>query len=216
MSLIFNLIDFILHIDTHLIELISQYGVATYGIIFGIIFVETGLVIMPFLPGDSLLFAAGALSAQDTTGLNVHLLFLWSAIAAILGDSLNYEIGKYLWPKASEGKYKLIKKEYIIKTVDFFDRHGGKAIIFARFVPLIRTFAPFVAWIWQMSYKHFLAYNSIGWVLRTWLFIYAGYFFWNITFVQQNFSKIIILIIIVSLIPAIIAWIQHYRTRKKS
>lgn len=208
MSILSTLIDFILHIDVHLVELIGQYGNLIYGIVGGIIFVETGLVIMPFLPGDSLLFAAGALAAQHA-GLNAHLIFVISAVAAIIGDTLNYHIGKYVGPKAFSGRIRYLKVEHLERTQEFFEKHGGKAIIYARFVPIIRTFAPFVAGIGKMSYKHFIAYNIVGGVVRTAMFTYAGFFFGNIERVKENFSKVIIGIILLSVIPIIGQRIRH-------
>lgn len=220
MSLILQLIDFILHIDAHLAELIVQYGSRVYAIVFWIIFVETGLVIFPFLPGDSLLFAAAALAAQHQDILNVHILFLWSALAAIIGDSVNYEIGHYLGPKATQGHYKLIKKKYIDKTNEFFDRYGWRTIVLARFVPIVRTFAPFVAWVGKMKYKDFIIYNAFGGILWTSIFIYAGYFFWNIPFIKNNFSLIILAIIMISILPwirvALTHVIQKYRPKQSS
>lgn len=155
------LIDFIMHIDKHLAQLFVEYGMWIYGILFVIIFIETGFVVMPFLPGDSLLFAAGALAGNPENGINVHVI--WSIVfcAAVLGDTANYEIGRFLGPKVFNGKYKWIKKEHLEKTHHFYEKHGGKTIIYARFIPIIRTFAPFVAGIGQMTYKHFISFNLI-------------------------------------------------------
>lgn len=209
------LIDFIMHIDTHLAELFVQYGMWIYGILFLIIFIETGLVIMPFLPWDSLLFAAGAMAWNPENGINVYLLRGIVFCAAVLGDTVNYEIGKFLWPKVFSGKYKWIKKEHLEKTHQFYEKHGGKTIIYARFIPIVRTFAPFVAGVGQMTYKHFISFNLIWAALWSTLFVYAGYFFGSLEFVQKRFSLIIIAIIFLSLLPMLIEWIKHKRQQKK-
>lgn len=201
--------DFVLHIDKHLAQLFNEYGIGIYTILFAIIFIETGLVVMPFLPGDSLLFAAGALSGNEANGINVHLIWLIVFIAAILGDSLNYEIGRFIGPKIFKIKSKWIKPEYLEKTQAFYQKHGGKAIIYARFVPIVRTFAPFVAGIGKMRYNYFLAYNILGAFLWATLFIYAGYFFGGLDFVQKNFSLLILAIIVLSLLPMLIEWLKH-------
>lgn len=164
---------------------------------------------MPFLPGDSLLFASGALAGNPANDINVHLIWLIVFVAAILGDSLNYEIGRYIGPKIFKLKSKRIKPEYLEKTQDFYHKHGGKAIIYARFVPIVRTFAPFVAGIGKMKYTYFLAYNILGAFLWATIFIYAGYFFGGLAFVQKNFSLLILAIIILSLLPMLIEWIRH-------
>ena len=208
MEIISYFIDFILHIDTHLGEIISRYGTETYLILFLFIFCETGLVVTPFLPGDSLIFAGATFAAIGS--LNVFVLFFVVLIAAILGDTVNYHIGKYF----SNKLYKLennrfIKKAYIDKTQSFFERHGGKSIVLARFVPIVRTFAPFVAGIGTMSYKRFLSYNFIGAFLWVTLFTVAGYFFGNIPFVRDNFSIIIIAIIFISVLPPFIIFLKN-------
>ena len=213
MELITTVINFIMHIDVHLGEIISNYGAETYLILFIIIFCETGLVITPFLPGDSLIFAAATFAAIDK--LNIFILFIIVLIAAVLGDTVNYHIGKYFKNKL----YKLennrfIKKEYIDKTQDFFKKHGGKSIILARFVPIVRTFAPFVAGIGSMTYKKFLSYNFIGGLSWTSLFILVGYFFGNIPFVKNNFSIIIIAIIFISLLPPFIIYLKNKFTKE--
>ena len=186
-------IDFVLHIDRHLVELFNQYGIRILLILFTMIFIETGLVVMPFLPWDSLLFASGALAHNPTNELSVHLIWLIVFIAAVLGDSMNYEIGKFLGPKVAQTKLgkKFIKQEYLDKAQHFFDKHGGKAIIYARFVPIVRTFAPFVAGIGKMKYLYFISFNIIGAFLRATLFIYAGYFFGGLEVVQKNFTLLI-------------------------
>ncbi|MDJ1480423.1 DedA family protein [Cytophagaceae bacterium YF14B1] len=215
MEIIKQLIDFILHIDKHLAELISDYGTLTYIILFVIIFVETGLVVMPFLPGDSLLFAAGAFAAfSNNEDLNIYYLLPLLFTAAFLGDTVNYIIGKYIGPKAFSGKIKFLKKEYLDQTQAFFDKHGGKSIIYARFVPIVRTFAPFVAGVGNMNYGKFISYNIIGgliWVIGLTL---AGYFFGGISIIKDNFEKVIILIILVSILPPIIEYLRHRFVKK--
>lgn len=208
MEIISYFIDFILHIDAHLGEIISKYGTETYLILFIIIFCETGLVVTPFLPGDSLIFAGATFATIGS--LNVFVLFFIVLIAAVLGDTVNYHIGKFF----SNKLYKLdnnrfIKKAYIDKTQSFFEKHGGKSIVLARFVPIVRTFAPFVAGIGTMSYKHFLGYNFLGAFLWVSLFTIAGYFFGNIPFVKDNFSIIIIAIIFISVLPPFIIYLKN-------
>lgn len=178
MDIILQLFDFILHIDEHLAFFLADYGMWIYGILFLIIFVETGLVVMPFLPGDSLLFAVGALAAF-TGELNPALLIALLFVAAVLGDTLNYHIGKYIGPKVFEKNYRFINKEYLFKTQAFFEKHGGKTVIFARFLPFARTFAPFVAGAGTMNYKRFISYNVIGGFLWITSFVLLGYFFWQ-------------------------------------
>lgn len=213
MEYIQALIDFILHIDKHLADIISQYGTLTYVILFLIIFCETGLVVTPFLPGDSLLFAAGALAANPAMGLNVQLIVVLLIIAAILGDTVNYHVGKYIGPKAFSGKVKFIKKEYLEKTQAFYHKHGGKTIIYARFVPIVRTFAPFVAGIGTMNYSRFISFNVIGALIWVIVFTYLGYLFGDLPFVQGNFSKIIIVIILVSVLPIVWEMIKARRSK---
>ena len=213
MEYIQALIDFILHIDKHLADIISQYGTLTYVILFLIIFCESGLVVTPFLPGDSLLFAAGALAANPAMGLNVHLIVVLLIIAAILGDTVNYHVGKYIGPKAFSGKVKFIKKEYLEKTQAFYHKHGGKTIIYARFVPIVRTFAPFVAGIGTMNYSRFISFNVIGALIWVIVFTYLGYLFGDLPFVQGNFSKIIIVIILVSVLPIVWEMIKARRSK---
>lgn len=195
------IIDLFLHLDKHLFEIVNQYGFITHFILFLVIFCETGLVITPFLPGDSLLFAAGAL-AHEGSPLNVHFLFILLTIAAIIGDSVNYYIGSKIGDRAYNSKY--IKKEYLDKTHEFYEKHGGKTIIIARFVPIVRTFAPFVAGVGKMTYSYFISYNVIGGTVWVASFVYGGYFFGNLPFVKQNFSIVIIAIIFISILPGII------------
>lgn len=217
MELISQLIDFILHIDVHLEELIAHYQAWTYGILFAIIFAETGLVVTPFLPGDSLIFAAGTLSARDGSPLNVLLLFVLLASAAVLGDTVNYWIGHKIGPRAFSGNIRFLKKEYLDRTHAFFEKHGGKTIILARFIPIIRTFAPFVAGVGEMTYIHFFSYNVIGGIVWVALFCFGGYFFGNIPFVERNFSIVVIAIILISVLPAVYEFIkERSRTKKPS
>ena len=209
-----ELIDFILHVDDHLLEFITNYGVWIYGILFLIIFVETGLVVMPFLPGDSLLFAAGALAAS-TGAMDPWLLGLLLFIAAVLGDTLDYHIGKYIGPRVFEIESRFINKNHLINTQKFFDKHGGKTIIFARFVPFARTFAPFVAGASSMNYKYFLSYNVIGAFCWIGSFITLGYLFGNMPIVKDNFTYLIFGIIILSVLPGVIGFIRHKFFPKK-
>jgi len=200
-----NLIDFILHIDIYIGMIIQSYGVLTYLILFLIVFLETGIVVTPFLPGDSMIFVAGAFSAQGY--LNPLLLFFILAIAAILGDSLNYWIGKFFGDKVSSWKF--VKKEYIQKTEEFYEAHGGKTIILARFVPIIRTFAPFVAGIGKMDYARFLSFNVVGGIIWTALFTFGGYFFGGIPFIKENLGMVTLIIIFISLIPVLVEIIRE-------
>ena len=207
------LLDFILHVDQHLVEFVTNYGVWIYGILFLIIFVETGLVVMPFLPGDSLLFAAGALAATGAMDPVVLIILLF--IAAVLGDTLNYHIGKYIGPRVFNIETRWINKEYLFKTQAFFEKHGGKTIIFARFIPFARTFAPFVAGVSSMNYKYFLSYNVIGAICWVASFITLGYLFGNIPAVKDNFTLVIFGIIFLSILPAIITFIRE-RMKKQA
>ncbi len=196
------IIDYILHIDQYLLALTQNYGLWIYGIIFAILFIETGLVIMPFLPGDSLLFAAGALASLGN--INLALLIFLCAFAAILGDTINYHIGKYLGSKVFKYENSIFfKKEYLLKTQKFYDKHGKKTIFLARFIPIIRTFAPFVAGVGNMKYTEFLKYNIVGGIIWTSLFLVSGYLFGNITIVQENFSLVLVGIIIISFLPIV-------------
>ena len=209
-----DLIDFILHVDEHLFEFIKNYGVWIYGILFLIIFVETGLVVMPFLPGDSLLFAAGALAAS-TGEMDPVVLIILLFIAAVFGDTLNYHIGKYIGPRVFEIESRWINKQHLIKTSEFFERHGGKTIIFARFIPFARTFAPFVAGAGSMNYKFFLTFNVIGAICWVGSFITLGYWFGNMPIVKDNFTHLIFGIIFLSILPGIIGYIRHKFFAKK-
>lgn len=204
------IVDFVLHIDAHLAGLISLYGIWIYAILFLIIFCETGLVITPFLPGDSLLFVAGALAAIPGNPMNVHLIVLVLMTAAILGDASNYIIGRLFGERMfSNPNSKIFKQSYLEKTHKFYEKHGGKTIILARFVPVVRTFAPFVAGMGHMSYRHFASYNVIGGIVWVTLFIYAGYFFGGMQIVQENLELLIVLIIFVSILPGVIEIIRN-------
>jgi membrane-associated protein len=204
------LIDFILHIDRHLHQLASEYGLWVYGIVFLIVFCETGLVVLPLLPGDSLLFAAGSLASLPDSQLSPHLLFIGLSIAGILGDTLNYWIGKKIGPKVFASKEsRFFKREYLDKTHAFYLKYGAKMIVIARFIPIIRTFAPFVAGVGEMPYRTFIFYNIIGAVIWVGSFIYAGFYFGQLPFVQTNFKLIILAIIILSITPPIIEYLRH-------
>ena len=208
-------IDLILHLDKHLADWAAQYGAMTYALLFGIIFLETGVVIFPFLPGDSLLFTAGALSAKAGGTLNPVLLFFVFVAAAVLGDSVNFEIGKRLGPGLFKDGRKIpfFKKENLAKTEAFFKKHGKKAIIIARFVPVVRTFAPFVAGTGQMHYGTFLTYNVIGGLLWVTLLLGSGYLFGNIPFIQSHFYLVVIVIVLLSLLPVAWEWITAKREK---
>lgn len=211
MELIQQLLDFILHIDKHLIEIVQDYQTWTYLILFFIIFAETGLVVTPFLPGDSLLFAAGAIIAKPESGLNIFLMCFLLIIAAILGDLVNYHVGNYIGPKAFSGKYKWLKASYLEKTQQFYLKHGGKTIIYARFIPIVRTFAPFVAGIGTMSYARFASYNVVGAVVWVVSFLFIGYFFGGLPVIKDNFTYVIFGIIILSILPPIIEVVRERR-----
>ncbi|CDG13304.1 inner membrane protein [Serratia marcescens subsp. marcescens Db11] len=212
MDIIKFIIDFILHIDVHLAELVAQYGMWVYAILFLILFCETGLVVTPFLPGDSLLFVAGALAALPTNDLNVHTMVALMAVAAIIGDAVNYTIGRLFGEKLfSNPNSKIFRRSYLDKTHQFYEKHGGKTIILARFVPIVRTFAPFVAGMGHMSYRHFAAYNVIGALVWVLLFTYAGYLFGDLPVVQENLKLLIVGIIIVSILPGVIEIWRHKR-----
>lgn len=210
MELINLVVDFVLHIDVHMAELVSMYGVWIYAILFLIIFCETGLVVTPFLPGDSLLFVAGALAALPGNPMNVHLIILILIVAAILGDASNYVIGRQFGERLFSNPHsRIFKQSYLQKTHDFYKKHGGKTIILARFVPIVRTFAPFVAGMGHMSYRHFAAFNVIGGIVWVVLFSYAGYFFGGMEIVQKNLELLIILIIFVSILPGVFEIVRN-------
>ncbi len=210
-----HLIDIFLHIDRYLGEIISQYQYWTYLILFLVIFCETGLVITPFLPGDSLLFAAGALTA--TTGaLEINTLFIIISIAAVAGDTANYWIGKKIGPKVFNENIRFLKREYLERTHKFYEKHGGKTIIIARFVPIVRTFAPFVAGIGEMNYLKFITYNIVGGIAWSAIFLYTGYFFSDNEFIKNNFSIVAIAIVFISVVPIIIEFIKSRILKKNN
>ncbi len=211
----FTAVDVALHIDVYIGALIQQYGLLVYGIVFLIIFCETGLVIIPFLPGDSLLFALGGFAALGSLNVWALILLLW--LAAALGDSFNYFIGSRIGERIYSRDYRFIKREYIDRTHMFFEKYGGKAIVLARFAPILRTFTPFVAGVGKMNYPRFLFFNVTGGLLWVATCILCGYFFGNLPFVKENFSIFILAIIIVSLIPSAVEFIKHWRaSRRKS
>ena len=201
-----DLINFILHIDKYLGTIIKSYGPFTYVILFIIIFLETGLVLTPFLPGDSLIFVLGTFAAQGT--LNILLLFIILSLAAIFGDSVNYYMGSYFGERILS-KSKFFRKDYMEKTKDFYIKYGGKTIVLARFIPIIRTFAPFVAGIGKMHYKKFLIFNIAGGISWVAIFLFSGYYFGRISFVQENLTLILFIIIIISFIPPFIEFIKN-------
>ena len=212
MEIVKTLIDFILHIDKHLADIIVAYGPWIYGMLFVIVFCETGLVVTPFLPGDSLLFAAGALAAS-TGQLNIVLLWVLLAAAAILGDAVNYSIGKRLGTRVFSDNARVLKTDYLRRTEAFYEKHGNKTIILARFVPIVRTFAPFVAGVGQMKYRNFATYNVIGGLVWVTLFLAAGYLFGNIPFVKENFELVTIGIVLVSVLPMVFEFMKERRHR---
>lgn len=215
MELIRTIIDFVLHIDHHLVEIVNDYQTWTYLILFLIIFAETGLVVTPFLPGDSLLFAAGAIIAKPETMLNIGVMCLLLIVAAVLGDMVNYHVGKYIGVKAFSGRYKFLKVEYLNTTQQFYNKHGGKTIIYARFIPIVRTFAPFVAGIGTMGYMRFATYNVVGGVAWVISFLFLGYFFGGLPVIKENFTYVVFGIIIVSILPPIIEVIRQKRKADK-
>jgi len=194
-------IDFILHMDKFLPAIVQALGFWTYLALFLVIFMETGFVVTPFLPGDSLLFAAGAIAALG--GLDIFVLYLVLAAAAILGDTVNYWIGHFIGPRAFSGSVRFLKKEYLDRTQAFYEKHGGKTIVLARFVPIVRTFAPFVAGVGKMNYSYFITYNVFGGLLWTAIFLFGGFLMGNLEIVKNNFSIIVIAIIFISVLPAV-------------
>ena len=215
MDLIHWFVDFFLHLDQHLAEVIQQYGKTTYLLLFLIVFLETGLVVTPILPGDSLLFAAGAFAALGH--LRLWPLFFLLCVAAILGDTVNYAIGARIGPKVFHyPKSRFFNPEHLKKTHAFYEKYGGKTIIIARFVPIVRTFAPFVAGVGQMSYRQFIGYNVVGGILWVTICVFAGYFFGNLPFVKKNFSVVILAIVVISLLPAVIEYLRHRAERQRA
>jgi membrane-associated protein len=214
MELITNFIEFVLHLDKHLNNVIEIWGIWCYLIFFLIIFAETGLVVTPFLPGDSLLFALGTLAAPPGNSLHIWWLFVILSIAAVLGDSANYAIGKYFGSiiLKHQGKW-FLKKEHIDRTHQFYEKYGAKTIVLARFVPIVRTFAPFIAGVGKMTYLRFFSYNVVGGVLWITLFVFGGYFFGNIPVIKRNFTFVIFAIIIISIMPAVIEIIREKRRK---
>jgi membrane-associated protein len=213
LDLIKYLIDLFLHLDEHLSAIIQSYGTWTHFLLFLVIFMETGFVVTPFLPGDSLLFAAGTFASPALgSPLNIWVLWALLCIAAIVGDTVNYWIGHFIGPRAFSGEIRFLKKQYLDRTHAFFERHGGKTIILARFVPIIRTFAPFVAGVGEMGYGKFISYNVIGGIAWVTLFTWGGYFFGTLPFVQNNFSLVVLAIIFLSVLPAVVEIIKE-RTR---
>lgn len=207
MDIIFTAVDFFIHLDKYLSAVIASYGLLTYGLLFIIIFLETGLVVTPFLPGDSLLFAAGSFAAIDS--LNIFWIAGLLTLAAILGDTANYYIGYFLGNKLIEKPNRLIKQKYLVKSQEFYERYGKKTIILARFVPIVRTFAPFLAGIGKMKYREFIFYNIIGGIIWVLIFVLGGFFFGQIPAVKNNFSIIILAIIIISFLPIFLELIKQ-------
>jgi len=208
------IIDLFLHIDKNLAAVITQYGLASYALLFFVIFMETGLVVTPFLPGDSLLFAAGALTASMGV-FDIKLLWVLMVLAAFLGDTVNYWIGHFIGPRAFQSKSRFLKKEYLEKAQAFYDKHGGIAIVLARFVPIVRTFAPFVAGVGKMHYTRFLSFNAIGGLLWVSIMLLSGYFFGNIPFIKNNFHYVVVVIILISVVPIGIEWWKSKRKEVK-
>ncbi len=214
MDLLHGFVDFVLHIDQHLVTLTAQYGTAVIFLIALIIFCETGLVITPVLPGDSMIFAFGALAAREETHLNVHLSAILFVAAAFLGNLVNYSVGRFIGPRVYEKNYKLIRREYLDRAKIFFEKYGAMTIIYTRFTPILRTFAPFIAGVGQMSYPRFMLYNFIGGFLWVVAFIYAGFFFGSTLFVQKHFEAIVLGIIFVSLVPAVYSFLKVKFSRR--
>jgi membrane-associated protein len=214
MEFLKDFVDFMLHLDRHLAEIIQKYGAHTYTVLFMVIFLETGVVVTPILPGDSLLFAAGSFAGIGALGVWPVFFVCWAA--ATLGDTVNYAIGAYLGPKVFHyPRSRFFNPAHLRKTHDFYEKYGGKTIIIARFIPIIRTFAPFVAGVGKMSYGRFLTYNVTGGLLWVSICVFAGYFFGNLPFVKQNFSLVILAIIVISLLPAVIEFLRHRAERKR-
>ena len=215
MGFINDILEFILHLDRHLFDLCSQYGAWVYAILFVVIFCETGFVVTPFLPGDSLLFAVGSLAAINALDVPTALILL--TLAAVLGDTVNYWIGDYVGPKVfHKENSRLLNKEYLLRTHQFYEKHGGKTIIIARFLPIIRTFAPFVAGIGSMTYRRFLLFNVTGGILWVLLFVFAGYFFGSVPIVKNNFSLVIIALLLIPGIPTVVEIIRMQLKKRKA
>ena len=217
MELVKTFIDLFMHLDKHLDGIIQTYGIWTYLLLFLVIFCETGLVVTPLLPGDSLLFAAGTFAAGENPPLKVGLLFVLLSIAAIAGDTVNYWIGHYVGPKVfHKEEVRFLNRKYLDRTHDFYEKHGGKTIIIARFIPIIRTFAPFVAGIGRMTYGRFISYNVFGGLAWIAIFVFGGYYFGNLPFVKRNFTLVILAIIFISVLPGVIEFLnQRYRSSRE-
>lgn len=216
MDLLATFVDLFVHLDEHLATIIQQYGGWTYAILFLIIFCETGLVVTPFLPGDSLLFAAGAFAALATANLNLGVLLILLIVAAVLGDTVNYWIGHRVGTRVYELNSRWLNRDHLQRTHTFFERHGGKTIVLARFMPIIRTFAPFVAGVGQMTYAYFLSYNLIGGILWVTIFSLGGYFFGNLPFVQEHFTLVILAIVLISLLPPVYEFIRGWLAQRRA
>jgi membrane-associated protein len=209
-------LDWFLHLDDKLTSITHDFGLWTYGILFAIVFAETGLVVTPFLPGDSLLFAAGAVAAKPESGLSVWLLCLLLSIAAVLGDTVNYHVGRYLGPRVLSGKLsRWLNPKHLEKTQAFFETYGAKTIVIARFVPIVRTFAPFVAGIGQMNYGKFLFYNVVGGIFWVLSMTFAGYWFGSLPIVKEYFELVVIGIVFVSILPAVIEFLRHWYVNRR-
>ncbi len=216
LDLIRKLVDFIVHIDRHLAEIIASYGLWTYAVLWLIIFAETGLVVTPFLPGDSLLFAAGTFCAKPETGLNVHLMAVLLWVAAVLGDTVNYWLGSRIGPAVFKQEDSVfLRKKHLERAHAFFEKYGGRAIILARFVPIVRTFVPFVAGVGRMHYGRFITYNVVGGFIWIYFFLYAGYWFGGLPFIQRNFKLVILAIIIISVLPIVWETWQAWKEAKR-
>lgn len=214
MDILVMFFNFVMHLDENLTQLANDFGIWTYLILFLVIFCETGLVVTPFLPGDSMIFVIGALSASGE--LNFPAIVAVLMVAAILGDTCNYHIGKFLGPKVfKKENVRFLNKEYLLRTHNFYEKHGGKTIIFARFIPIIRTFAPFVAGMGAMSYLKFLSYNIIGGIIWVALFAFGGYYFGDLPVVENNFSIVIMAIIVISIIPAVVTFLKEKSSNRK-
>lgn len=216
LDLIRKLVDFIVHIDRHLAEIIASYGLWTYAVLWLIIFAETGLVVTPFLPGDSLLFAAGTFCAKPETGLNVHLMAVLLWVAAVLGDTVNYWLGSRIGPAVFKREDSVfLRKKHLERAHAFFEKYGGRAIILARFVPIVRTFVPFVAGVGRMHYGRFITYNVVGGFIWIYFFLYAGYWFGGLPFIQRNFKLVILAIIVISVLPIVWEAWQAWKEAKR-
>ena len=216
MDFIINLFNELLHVDRYLSVVISTYGAWTYGILFFVIFAETGFVVTPFLPGDSLIFAAAALAGAHPDVLNPLYLFVLLSAAAIIGDSANYAIGHAIGPRVFREDVRFLKREYLERTHAFYEKYGGKTIILARFIPIVRTFAPFVAGVGAMTYRKFIAYNVVGGLLWVGLFVGLGTFFGNIPAVQENFTLVIIAIVVFSVLPPVVEYVRQRWLRRNA